>query len=128
MAFTYKSKYVSFNIDDINAPLLYCVYEIVGNWNDLEKYLRGTIGKDPMEPVGGDPGWHLCPPDDESPLYYAWVWEELGLEPNEGYYDEATVKYHIREAFDNMLSQHPDRRNEIECIFEKYDLKPNKEE
>jgi len=61
MSFSYKSKYVEFDIQYSLAPLLYCIYEIINGGEDLEYYLRGTIGKDPIEPVGGDPGWSLIP-------------------------------------------------------------------
>lgn len=53
MSFSYKSKYVEFDIQHPLVPLLYYIYEIINGGEDLEYYLRGTIGKDPMEPVGG---------------------------------------------------------------------------
>ena len=125
MSFTYKSDYFSFEHDDLQAPLLYCIYEMIHGGKDLEYYLRGTIGKDPMEPVGGDPGWQLYSEvqEDGTELYYAWVDEEMiGIEPTEGWYDEKTVKYYIRQGLESVLKEQPSRRDETEKIFIKYDL------
>ena len=124
MVFTYKSNYFEFDQDDPLAPLLYCIYEMIVGGNDLELYLRGTIGKEIMEPVGGDPGWNLVPEiqEDGRYLYMAWVWEGMGVEPNEGKYEEDVVKFHIRKGLKNVLKEQPDRRQEIESIFSKYDL------
>ena len=117
-------------IDDKNAsedlvPLLWCLGFAIQGGGDLECFLRGIIGKDPLEPVGGDPGWQLYsePQDDGTDLYYAWVDEEIiGIEPNEGLYDEKTVKFYIRQGLDNVLKEQPNRKIEIEKIFKKYKL------
>lgn len=125
MSFTYKSDYFSFVYNDPQAPLLYCIYEIINGGKDLEYYLRGTIDKDPMEPVGGDPGWQLYSEiqKDGTELYHAWVDEEMiGIEPSEGWYDEKTVKFYIRQGLDNILKEQPNREAEIYSIFKKYDL------
>lgn len=107
MGFIYKSQYIEFAADDYMAPLLYCIYEMISGGNDLEYYLRGTIGKDPMEPVRGDPGWSLAPElqEDGTTIDCVWVHEMMGLEPNEGDYDEGTVKYHIRKGLENVLKE-----------------------
>ena len=52
----------------------------------------------------------------------AWVWEGMGVEPNEGKYEEDVVKFHIRKGLENVLKEQPDRHQEIESIFSKYDL------
>ena len=106
------------------TPLIWCLGFCVVGGKDLERYLRGIIGKDIMEPVGGDPGWNLIPEiqEDGRYLYMAWVWEEMGVEPNEGKYEEDVVKFHIRKGLENVLKEQPDRRQEIESIFSKYDL------
>lgn len=124
MGFHYKSDYVDFDIDDPQAPLLYCIYEIVSDWSDLERYLRGTIGKDPTQSIGGELDFNLRPESakDGHTLYYAWVDEYAGIEPNEGYYGELTVKSCIKDAFSNMLCLHPERESQIREIFKKYDL------
>ncbi|OUY05869.1 hypothetical protein [Acinetobacter populi] len=104
-------------------PLLWCLGFGVLGGQDLEYYLRGIIGKNPMEPVGGDPGWNLIPEEQNGEtIYYAWVDEMMGLEPNEGCYDEITVKYHIRKGLENVLKEQPHRKDEINRIFKKYDL------
>ena len=124
MYYCYESNYVKVPAEVPCTPLLYCVYEIITGGEDLERYLRGTIGKDPMEPVGGDPGWSLAPElqEDGTTIYCAWVHEMMGLEPNEGDYDEGTVKYHIRKGLESVLKEQPSRKDEIEKIFVKYDL------
>ncbi|KQG94628.1 hypothetical protein Q5X60_01835 [Acinetobacter baumannii] len=125
MNFLYRSKYVEFEIGHPLAPLLYCIYEMVNGGDDLEYYLRGTIGKDPMEPVGGDPGWSLIPQiqdDGKTTMYYAWVDEIMGLEPNEGEYEESIVKYHIRLGLEKVLKEQPSRKAEIYDIFKRYEL------
>lgn len=124
MGFKYKSVYVEFDQDDSFAPLKFCVYEMIDGGKDLERFLRGILGKDPMEPVGGDPGWSLAPEmqEDGRYIYMAWVWEEMGIEPNEGDYEEDVVKYHIRKGLENVLKEQPNRKKEIEEIFCKYDL------
>lgn len=105
-------------------PLLWCLGFVITGGQDLEYYLRGTIGKDPLEPVGGDPGWSLAPElqEDGTTIYCAWVHEMMGLEPNEGDYEEDIVKFHIRQGLENVLKEQPSRREEIERIFRKYDL------
>jgi len=124
MSFSYKSKYVEFDIQHPLAPLLYCIYEIINGGEDLEYYLRGTIGKDPIEPVGGDPGWSLIPEiqDNGRTAYYAWVNEIMGLEPNEGEYEENIVKFHIRQGLENVIKEQPNRKDEIYDIFSRYEL------
>lgn len=105
-------------------PLLWCLGFGITGGQDLEYYLRGIIGKDPTEPVGGDPGWSLAPElqEDGTTIYCAWVHEMMGLEPNEGDYDEGLVKYHIRQGLENVLKEQPNRKIEIEEIFKKYNL------
>lgn len=105
-------------------PLLWCLgFGVVGG-EDLEFFLRGTLGNDLLEPVGGDPGWSLVQEQQEDGrcIYVAWMWEGMGLEPNEGEYEEDVVKFHIRKGLENVLKEQPDRRIEIENIFKKYDL------
>jgi hypothetical protein len=117
--------YFSFENGHSQAPLLYCISQIIHGGEDLEYYLLGVIGKDPMEPVGGDPGWQLYSDlqKNGTELYYAWVDEEMtGIEPNEGWYDEKTVKFYIREGLENVLKEQPNRKIEIEKIFKKYNL------
>ena len=46
----------------------------------------------------------------------------MGVEPNEGDYDEGVVKYHIRQGLENVLKEQPNRKIEIEEIFKKYNL------
>lgn len=110
--------------DDAIMPLVWCLGFGLTGGQDLELYLRGTIGKDPMEPVGGDPGWNLVPElqKDGRYTYIAWVWEDMGLEPNEGEYEEEIVKFYIRKGLENVLKEQPNRRKEIEEIFRKYAL------
>lgn len=124
MGFKYKSVYVEFDQEDSLAPLLFCVYEMVDGGKDLERFLRGIIGKDQLEPVGGDPGWNLVPElqEDGRYLYFAWVLEDMGIEPNEGVYEENIVKFHIRNGLENVLKEQPSRQKEIDEIFLKYDL------
>jgi hypothetical protein len=123
--FCYETPYVQVLAEHELTALLYCISQIVDDWwDDLELYMRGTIGKEPDNPAGGDPGWILAPPDEKSDLFYAWVHVDLIYddEHNEGDYDEATVKYHMRRAFDKMWELRPERRAEVEAIIQKYAL------
>jgi hypothetical protein len=122
--FCYETPYVQVLAEHELTALLECIAYIVDDWDDLERYLRGTIGNE-NGPAGGDPGWTLAPPDEKSDLFYACLDADLtyeGDEDIEGYYDEATVKYHIRRAFDKMWELRPERRAEIEAIIQKYAL------
>ena len=105
-------------------PLIWCLGFCINGGKDLEYYLRGIIGKDQLEPVGGDPGWNLVPElqEDGRYLYFAWVLEDMGIEPNEGVYEENIVKFHIRNGLENVLKEQPSRQKEIDEIFLKYDL------
>lgn len=124
MYYCYESDYVKVLANDELTPLMYCIYQIVSDWSDLERFLKGILGHDPVGLVGGDPGWQLAPENAENNkiIYYAWVDEYLGVNPNEGYFEEKIVKKHIKCAFENMMKLKPDRRLEIEKIFIKYNL------
>lgn len=109
--------------DDL-APLLWCINFIVSSSSIyLDNYLRGILGGDSNYLSSGE-GWLLerdrC--SDRGIIYYAWSSPFIGLEPNEGDYDEKLVKYHIRQGLENVLKEQPSRRKEIEQIFRKYDL------
>jgi hypothetical protein len=122
--FFYRTPYVDVLAEHELTALLHSIAYIVYDRDDLELYLRGTIGKK-NGPAGGDPGWSLAPPDEKCDLFYACLNADLTYDSDkdiEGYYDEATVKYHMRRAFDKMWELRPERRAEIEAIIQKYAL------
>ena len=46
----------------------------------------------------------------------------MGLEPNEGEYEEKIVKFHIRQGLENVLKEQRNRKDEIYDIFRRYEL------
>jgi hypothetical protein len=124
----YENEYIeAFQWNAPNAALRDCVFSMFADadalgWWLMERYLKGSLGKDSSAVCGDGETFHLYPPDDDSPLYYAWTPADTFVEPNDGDYDEATVKYYIRSAFDKMWELRPERRAEIEAIIQKYAL------
>jgi hypothetical protein len=106
-------------------PLLECLSYAIESNRPLDYFLRGILGGDATAPSGGDPGWVLYQDHLEGGrvIYHAFTDPEMsGLDPNEGDYDEWTVKLHVRRALDNFVTAHPDQANEVRDVVLKYGL------
>ncbi|RCS56430.1 hypothetical protein DU000_12500 [Parvibium lacunae] len=107
------------------APLLWCLdFAIVPHY-PVDYFLPGIFTDDENALGGGDPGWvwHREKQSDGTYRYYAWTVEDTSyLDPCEGEYDEATVKYHVRRALENFRQAHPERNAEVDEVIAKYAL------
>ncbi len=103
-------------------PLLQCLRFAVALNRPLDYFLKGIFTGEGT--CGGDPGWVIekIIADDTSAKYYAFISEDCCDPPNEGTYDEATVKKHVRATLENFRKAHPERTIEVDEVIARFGL------
>lgn len=102
-------------------PLLECLRFAVTLNRTLDYFLEGVFtGKGPC---GGDPGWVIeRTAIDKLVKYQVHISEDFCDPPNEGTYDEATVKKHVRATLENFRAAHPERSGEVDEVIIRFSL------
>ncbi len=112
--------------DHPDAPLMYAITCAFGDYEALDRFLKGIFPPYPEGMLsGGDPGWIWYHEKSEDGSDVVVVEIDDIISPPDGMWNEyspAKIRYEIRAALNNFALQHPARLPHVAHVIEEFGL------